>query len=257
MTYLATTNDIFLFELARSSKVVTSVGARPRVPPLTSPRTRKYIEALIREGDSFDYNKWLRKVRQQEAEAKQGATTIIVAPPVDNPIHTSASRDTRPTLGPALISKPALSARALRRSHRQAKSQTPKARLRRWLEKVRRAWGDFQSSRARDAVYDYLDAVFAIVEHYRVRRRTNRLLRHAFEFANLPFDKNADPFTAVIRCTSDNNVDSKTISKWSRALRYVAVCKKPDPGLREFMKGAGGVNACADRYARISVSRGR
>jgi hypothetical protein len=53
----------------------------------------------------------------------------------------------------------------------------------------------------------YLEAVFAIVEHYKVRRRTKKLLRHSFKFANLPFDKNANPFTAVIRCTCDDNAD--------------------------------------------------
>jgi hypothetical protein len=60
----------------------------------------------------------------------------------------------------------------------------------------------FQANRARDAVYGYLEAVFAIVSHYKTRRKTNKLLRHAFRFANLPFEKAADPFTAVIRCTS-------------------------------------------------------
>ena len=220
-----------------------------------APRTAKYIEAMIREGDNFDYHKWLQKVRDEEAQAKQGATAItcrdVVAAQVDDPINTSDSRDTRPTLGPAPISKPALNPRALCRSHRQAKSKTPKARLRRWLEKVRGAWGEFQASRARDAVYGYLEAVFAIVEHYRVRRRTNRLLRHASKFAHFSFDKNADPFAAVIRCTSRRDIDSKMISKWARALRYVARRKESDIGLRKFMKGVGGVNACADGYARL------
>ena len=117
---------------------------------LMSPRTAKYIEAMIREGDNFDYYKWLQKVRDEEAQAKQGATAItcrdVVAAQVDNPINRSDSRDTRPTLGPAPISKPALNPRALCRSHRQAKSKTPKARLRRWLEKIRGAWGEFQAS---------------------------------------------------------------------------------------------------------------
>jgi hypothetical protein len=93
-------------------------------------------------------------------------------------------------------------------------------------------------------------AVFAIVAHFRVRRRTNRLLRRAFEFANLPFDKNADTFSGVIRCTSGRDVDSKTVSKWARALRYVARSKKPDIELSTFMKEAGGVNACANLYAK-------
>jgi hypothetical protein len=119
-------------------------------------------------------------------------------------------------------------------------NKTSKARLRRWLGKVHRACEHFQSSRGRDAVYGYLEAVFAIVEHFKVRRRTTTLLRHAFEFANLPLDKNADPFTAVIRCTCGNGADNKMISKWSRALRYASRRKEPDMRLKTFMKKAGG-----------------
>ena len=126
----------------------------------------------------------------------------------------------------------------------------PKARLRRRLEKICDAWNDFQASRARDAVYGYLEAVFAIVEHYKVRRSIKKLLRHAFKFADQPLDKNANPFTAVIRCTCDDNADSKTISKWTRALRYVAHCKPPKMRVEAFMKSVGGINACADLYAR-------
>jgi hypothetical protein len=138
----------------------------------------------------------------------------------------------------------------IRRSHQEPASKTAKARLRRRLEKIRDAWDEFQANRARDAVYGYLEAVFAIVSHYKTRRKTNKLVRHAFKFANLPFDRAADPFTAVIRCTYDNTVDSKTISKWARALRYVARSKAPGTRLKTFMKEAGGVNACADLYAK-------
>jgi hypothetical protein len=99
-------------------------------------------------------------------------------------------------------------------------------------------------------VYDYLEAVVEIVTHYKVRRRTKRLLRRAFQFASLAFDKTADPFTAVIRCTSHDNADNKTVSKWARALRYVARCKVPPAQLEKFMKEAGGVNACAAGYVR-------
>jgi hypothetical protein len=219
-----------------------------------SPRTVKYIEALTRDGDNFDYDQWLKGVRGEEAQATQvlTATTCreVVAAQVDDPINTLVSRDTRPSLGPAPISKPTLSLRAVRRPHRQAKSKTPKARLMRWLERISSAWDEFQASRARDAVYGYLGSVFEIVMHYRVRRRTKRLLRHAFKFASFPFDKNADPFTAIIRCTSGHSADSKTISKWTRALRYVAHCKDPRTRLKTFMKEAGGVNACADGYAK-------
>ncbi len=98
--------------------------------------------------------------------------------------------------------------------------------------------------------------MFAIVEHYKVRRKTRKLLEHAFEFADLRFNKNADPFTAIIRCTSDHSVDSKMISKWARALRYVAGSKRPTMPLENFVKRVGGINACAALYVRY-FGRGR
>jgi len=217
-----------------------------------SPRTAKNVEAMIRGGDNFDYDKWLKDVREEEARAKQAQPTGTPGGPapaqIAVQIKTFDDEHLRPNPALPLTAKTTL-ARALRRPHRQAKNKTPKARLRLWLERVRGVWDDFQSSRRRDAVYGYLEAVFAIVEHYKVRRRTTRLLRHAFEFADLPFNENADPFTAVIRCACGNAADSKTISKWSRALRFVARSKEPDIGLRTFIKKAGGINACADRYA--------
>ena len=42
---------------------------------LMSPRTVKYVQAMIREGDNFDYEKWLRQVREEEAEAKELSAT--------------------------------------------------------------------------------------------------------------------------------------------------------------------------------------
>ncbi len=99
--------------------------------------------------------------------------------------------------------------------------------------------------------------VFAIVEHYEVRRKTAKRLRHACEFADLPFDRNADPLTAIIRCTSDDSVDSKIISKWARALRYAARSKAPQSQLKLFMRQAGGINGCADLYAKRVGRRNR
>jgi hypothetical protein len=214
---------------------------------LISPRTANYVEAMVREGDNFEYTKWLKQVREEEAQAQQEQAAIthraVATAQVNNPISASNFRDKRPFTRRALISEPGLNSRALRGLHGQYTSQTPKARLRRWLGKVRRACEHFQSSRRRDAVYGYLDAVFEIVTHYKVRRRTNRLLQHAFESANLPFDTNADPFSAVIRCTSGDAADNKMVSKWSRALRCVRYCKPAKQSLKKFMTAAGGVNA--------------
>jgi hypothetical protein len=135
-------------------------------------------------------------------------------------------------------------------SRRKALHSSSGTRIKWRFQKIRDAWDKFQANRARDAVYGYLEAVFAIVTHYKVWRRTKKLLRHAFKFAELPFDRNADPFTAVIRCTCADLAENKAISKWARALRYVARCKERKTPLKMFMKEAGGVNACASLYAR-------
>jgi hypothetical protein len=215
-----------------------------------SPRTANYIAALFREGDKFDYSKWLQRVREEAAQAKQTLLTSarfeLAAAGIGD--QTGNSEGIRPN--PTQVTRAVPIPRALRRPLRQAKSKTPKARLMRWLERISSACDDFQASRARDAVYGYLGAVFEMVMHYKMRRRTKRLLRRASKFSGLPLENNADPFTFVIRCTSGNGVDSKTISKWARALRYVAHRKEPRTRLKMFMKKAGGVNACADRYAK-------
>jgi hypothetical protein len=228
-------------------------------PTLMSLRTAKYVEAMIREGDHFNYDEWLKRVREEEAQAKliqaTGSSGELAAIELGKAVSTPDDRH-RQNSASALALKTIPLLKSLR-PHRQAKSQSPKTGLGRWLQKVHCAWGDFQGSRARDAVYGYLEAVFAIVEHFRLRRRTSRLLRHAFDFADLPFDKNADPFSAVIRCTCGDAIDTKMISKWSIALRYVARSKAPKIGLVTFMKEMGGINACADRYARMLGSRGR
>jgi hypothetical protein len=166
-------------------------------PSLMSARTAKYVKALILEGDDFDYDQWLKRMRQEEADAKQRSTPLNfsqAAAKMGNLV--AASHLGRGTTAPMARSVPV--PKIMRRSVRDL---TSTERLRRWLEKVQVAWRQFQGNRARDAVYSYLEAVFAIVLHYKVRRRTKRLLRAAFRFADLRFDKRADPFIAVVRCT--------------------------------------------------------
>ncbi len=238
---------------------MTEISSRPREPSLLSPRTTSYVAALIREGDNFDYAEWLQEVRRSERGAKQAlvacASDELVRREFGNRSNTP-ERPVWPHSGPVRITRTAPIPIAIWRSRYKIEDETPEARLTQRLEKICHAWSDFQSSRARDAVYGYLAGVFAIVEHYKVRRKTRKLLRHAFEFADLPFDENADPFTAIIRCTSDGSVDSKMISRWARALRYVIHFKRPTMPLEKFVKRVGGINACASLYARY-FGRGR
>ena len=117
---------------------------------------------------------------------------------------------------------------------------------------------NFQESRVRDAIYGYLKTVFAVVVDHKGRRQTKRLLRRAFQFAGLAFDKNADPFAAVIRCTSERNVDNKTISKWARALRYVAHCKRAADAAEDVCEEEwAGLTAAPSGTRYISAGRSR
>src|SRR5438128_3260817 len=50
-------------------------------------RTAKYVEAMIREGDDFDYYRWLRGVREEEAQLKSVAVSTPVQPIVPGPDH--------------------------------------------------------------------------------------------------------------------------------------------------------------------------
>jgi hypothetical protein len=218
-----------------------------------SARTAKYVEAMISEGDDFDFRSWLRRVREEETKAKQvpAAFSFGESPPSEivNLTNTPDRHEASIKAEPAPKTNSSPIPRVRRQLGREAISRPPEIGLRLRLVMVCNAWDDFQESRKRDAVYGYLKAVFALVVDCKGRRRTKRLLRRAFQFAGLPLDKNADPFTVVIRCTSERNVDNKTISKWARALRYSAHCKRPRTPLKTFIKKMGGINACADRYA--------
>ena len=216
-------------------------------------RTANFVEAMIRDGDDFDYSEWLKGARDERGKAERVSEPAVspqaTPPQNENRQGESDTRGGRVAPGVAKflpLPRPSI-ASLLKFRESGAKAVRVVS-----LGSVRDAWDDFQATRTRDAVYGYLEAVFTIVMHFKVRRRIKRLLRHAFELADQPLDKNADPFTAVIRCTCDGHADNKTISKWARALRYVARCKKHGTPLMAFMKGAGGVNACADRYAKLT-----
>ena len=44
---------------------MTQISSMFRLAGLT-PRTADYVAALIREGDNFDFGKWLQRVREEE-----------------------------------------------------------------------------------------------------------------------------------------------------------------------------------------------
>jgi len=113
----------------------------------------------------------------------------------------------------------------------------------------------YQSTRQRDAVYDYLNAVFEIVRRWRKEQRRKASSHQALVATKQRRAiRTDDPFAVVIFCTADREIaDAKTTSKWSRVLRYARMVKPANQRLTDFIKSKGGINACAARFARRSM----
>jgi hypothetical protein len=217
---------------------------------MTSERTAKYVDALVRHGPKFNYSSWLAQIKRENTQPNP-----VPAPPASHPCHFSnptPAPDIRRGLRTGIIRGDAQPARrsTLAAIHPRKNSGATRKSLRDRLANVSCAWVDFEECRDRDAVYGYLSAVYCLERRYVGRRRKERLVRRAFQYAGLPIDTNSDPFAVVVRATCDREkIDNKTISKWSRALRYVAKFKKGTP-LKTFIKNRGGLNACAALYAQ-------
>ena len=119
------------------------------------------------------------------------------------------------------------------------------------LLRLQNEWATVQASHDRDAIYWYLAAVFALVMWWDQERKAVSRTRRALQLRGHHSDREPEPFAAVILCTADRDqVDDRTRSKWSRALRYAAEHKDLGEPLRDFIKRKGGINRCAARFAR-------
>jgi hypothetical protein len=119
------------------------------------------------------------------------------------------------------------------------------------LAPARIAWKRYQSIRRRDAIYDYLRAVFKIVrlwrKEHRAKKSSHQSLRATGRANRI---RNVEPFGIVILCTSDpRKLDPKTRSKLSRVLRFADQFKPDSERLAEFVKSRGGINECAAQWS--------
>jgi hypothetical protein len=119
------------------------------------------------------------------------------------------------------------------------------------LAEARIAWKRYQSTRKRDAIYDYLGAVFKIVRGWRKEHRAKVSSHQALRAMGQAYRiRHVEPFAVVVLCTSDpGTVDAKTRSKWSRTLRFCERCKPDSETLSDFVKSQGGINECAARWS--------
>ena len=119
------------------------------------------------------------------------------------------------------------------------------------LLRLQNEWATVQASRERGAIYGYLTAVFELVMWWDHEGKAVNRARRALHLLGYSWVREPEPFAALILCTADRDqVDDRTRSKWSRALRYAAKHKDLDEPLRDFVKREGGINKCAARFAR-------
>jgi hypothetical protein len=119
------------------------------------------------------------------------------------------------------------------------------------LLRLQNAWETVQASRDRDAIYQYLTAVFELVAWWAQEGRAVDRAHRALHLRGYSSVRQPEAFATIIRCTSDPaKVDDRTRSKWSRVLRYAAEYKDLGEPLRDFIKRRGGINECASRFAR-------
>jgi hypothetical protein len=119
------------------------------------------------------------------------------------------------------------------------------------LLRLQNEWATVQASHDRDAIYGYLAAVFELVLWWNHESKAVNQARRALRLRGYSSVREPEPFAAVILCTADRGqVDDRTRSKWSRALRYAAEFKDLDEPLGDFIKRKGGINECAARFAR-------
>ena len=115
------------------------------------------------------------------------------------------------------------------------------------LRRVRQAYISYQAQRRRNAVFDYLTAVFDIVARWNREQRLQQSLQQARKMpSHVVRTSTSDAYTNVIAFTSDpQKTDSKARSKWARALRWAEATKSKGETLAEFVQRNGGINECA------------
>jgi hypothetical protein len=93
--------------------------------------------------------------------------------------------------------------------------------------------------------------VFELVAWWEFENKGDERAARALDLKKITCRRVREPYAAVILASINPwTVDKRTVSKWSRALRFAAACKPHKKRLRFFIKSKGGINACATAYSR-------
>jgi hypothetical protein len=161
-----------------------------------TPRTANYVAALIRDGDNFNYCKWLQKVREEKAQAKEHPRAVFRRN-VPEEIKTRVDCREASLNGRLFNGRGSIPTR-MTRSRRKALHSTSITRITRRLEKVHDAWNEFQANRARRRVWLPKQCV-CDCRALQSATKDQEASAARVRIFQAPFDKKADPFSAVIR----------------------------------------------------------
>jgi hypothetical protein len=126
-----------------------------------------------------------------------------------------------------------------------------KALASRGLKQLAEAFGLYHSTRARNAVYGYLTAVYEFAAGFRASRDCKRLAKVMVKRKERVVRCDQNRFDLLLLASSTPAVNAKARWKWSQCLTH-AVYEEIEPAdLERFIADFGGVNACAAKWVEI------
>lgn len=128
----------------------------------------------------------------------------------------------------------------------------PDTSLNQEIERLRDLWQKVQTCQARDAIYQFLRASYALVLCWKEEEQEIQRARRALKINGLAPPEDPEPFAAVIAASvSPSKLDRRQLSKYSRALRYAAQRGCHPKDLKRLIQHRhGGLNACAAKYSK-------
>jgi hypothetical protein len=121
--------------------------------------------------------------------------------------------------------------------------------LRKIIDFLRRLERKCFASRSRFAFYDYLAAVFDLYVRLRRTKQAKSAARRIAMLTGLRNQDRTHPIGVILDATS--TADIKTMSRWSRALRYAWHERKTWKDLGSFLRENSGPAGCAKQFAAI------
>jgi hypothetical protein len=130
--------------------------------------------------------------------------------------------------------------------------------LRRDIGRLRALFKSYRRNRDRDAIYVFLSAVYNLIDWWTRDGRAEVRARRLIILRDALMPRNVEPFAAVIMAIAHpTKIDRRTLSKWSRVLRYAIEYKSPGRSLRRFVIANGGLNECAALYTGVWGDMGK